>query len=247
MTATPPQVFPRIGALGLDGILVQFAARLSEPANRAALAFRAAVDAAAFPGVAEISSSLAGTYLRFDPDAADPASLTDGLRALLDSRDWYRAPLPHNRRLWRIPTVLGGDHGPQLELAASLAGISTAEAVAEIAACRLRVMAIGFAPGQPYLGELPDRWNLPRQSDLKTRVPPGAVALAVRQCVLFPAESATGWYHIGQTAFRCFRPTGDPAFPLSPGDEIVFDPVAPKDLEALASAPAGGATAEPLA
>ena len=245
MTAAPPD-FPRIGPLGLDGLLVQFADRLSEPANRAALAFRAAVAAAALPGVVETSSSLAGTFLRLDPAAADPAALTDRLSALLASRDWYRAPLPAGRRLWRIPTVFGGSHGPQLDRAAALAGVGAAEAVAEIARHPLRGMAIGFAPGQPYLGELPARWDLPRQGDLRTRVPPGAIALAVRQIVLFPADSATGRYHIGQTAYRCFRPDATPAFPLAPGDEITFAPVSAAELDRLGASPDGGAVAEAL-
>ena len=51
--------FPAIRTLGLTGLLVSFADRLSEPANRAALAFRAAVEAAGIPGVEETSTSLA--------------------------------------------------------------------------------------------------------------------------------------------------------------------------------------------
>ena len=46
--------WPKIRTVGLSGILVSFADKLSEPANRAALAFRAAIDvplnaAAAWP------------------------------------------------------------------------------------------------------------------------------------------------------------------------------------------------------
>ena len=41
--------FPRIGRVGLDGLLVSFGDRLSEAGNRAALAFRAAVERAKRP------------------------------------------------------------------------------------------------------------------------------------------------------------------------------------------------------
>ena len=39
--------WPKIRTVGVDGMLVSFGDRLSEPANRAALAFRAALDRAA--------------------------------------------------------------------------------------------------------------------------------------------------------------------------------------------------------
>jgi len=92
--------FPRIGRVGLDGMLVSVGDALSEPANRAALAFRGALDHASPAGVGESATSLVSTFLRFD--------------ALLDSRDWYAADLPGGRTLWRIPTVYGTDLAPQL-------------------------------------------------------------------------------------------------------------------------------------
>lgn len=239
--AAPPR-FPEIVPLGLDGLLVRFADRFSDEANRAALAFRAAV--ARPDGVLETSCSLGAVYLRFDPVRLSHERLHGLLAGLLAERDWYCAPLPARRRLWRIPTAWGGADGPQLGVAAALAGMSEVDAVGMLSSARLRVMTIGFAPGLPYLGQLPQAWNLPRQTNLQTRVPPGALGLAVRQCVLFPAETPTGWYHVARTAFRCFRPDGAPAFPLEPGDELVFPAVPGSEIDALDGAPDGGATCE---
>ena len=58
--------WPKIRSVGVSGLLVTFAGTMSEPANRAALAFRAAVEAQDWPEVQETSTSLVSTYLEVD-------------------------------------------------------------------------------------------------------------------------------------------------------------------------------------
>jgi KipI family sensor histidine kinase inhibitor len=239
---------PTVSDHGLDALVVRFGATVSEPANRAALAFRAALDRASLPGIEETASALTSVFVRFDPRAVPHDEMARHLRALVDDTDWFTADLGTTRRLWRIPTVYGGSHGPQLDEAAQLAGVSPDEAVRELSQARVRVLAIGFAPGQPYLGELPKTWALPRQTGLTPEVPEGALTTAVRQFVLFANPSPTGWRHIGQTAFRCFRPEAADPFPLRPGDEVLFEAIAPDLLDRIRrdDAQGGGATARPL-
>lgn len=247
MHSAPP--FPQIVSVGLTGMLVRFADQLTEPANRAALAFRAAVEAECWPGVEETSSSLTSTYLRFDPLHLCYADLQAQLQALLAGADWYAAAAPQGRRFWRIPTVFGTDLAPQLAEAAALAGQSEAEAIATLSAARTRVLTLGFAPGQPYLGELPKAWNIPRQSAITPQVPAGALVVAVRQFVLFANASPTGWRHVGQAGFRCFRSEADDPFPLRSGDEVQFFSVSPQEYANIQQADTtgnGGAVAEPI-
>lgn len=239
--------FPIIRHAGFDGFLVSFGDRLSEAGNRAALAFRGALETAGIGGLKETSTSLVSAYLRFDPLEVAHEDMREQLESLLASRDWQAAPLPAGRRLWRVPAVFGGAAGPQLEEAADLAGLSVEEAIAEIASTPVRVQTIGFAPGMPYLGALPERWNIPRQTQLTAEVPAAGVCIAIRQLVLFPGKTPTGWRHIAQTKLRLFRPETDTPFLLRPGDEVLFQPVAQDNLDAMADDPDGGATAEPLA
>lgn len=246
MTISPAGDTPRIEPLGLDGVIVRFGESLSEPANRAALAFRAALERDAPAGVEEISTSLVSTYLRFDPLFLDLGALTAQLTERLRAEDWYAAPLPEGRRLIRIPTVYGGDLGPQLEEAAQMAGLDLETAMASLAQARVRVTAIGFAPGQPYLGTLPEAWDIPRQSGLTPRVPEGALVVAIRQFVLFAVSAPTGWRHVGQTAAPLYRPDSDRPFLLRAGDEVIFDSVPREAWNRIKADPMGGVTAEPL-
>lgn len=235
-----------IRTAGFDGFLVSFGDALGEAANRAALAFRSAVDGAGWDGVHETSTSLVSTYLRFDPLVVSHQEMRAQLEALLTSQNWHSAPLPDNRRLWRVPTVFGGDLAPQLPEAAELAGMSEEEAIQSLTTSRVRVQTIGFAPGMPYLGELPEAWAIPRQTSLTNEIPAGGLCVAIRQLVLFPRPTPTGWRQVGQTAFQLFRPDHEEAFVLRSGDEVEFVAVSPEQLAAYAADPDGGATCETL-
>jgi len=222
---------PLIRTVGLSGILVTFAQAMNEPANRAALAFRAAVEDAAWPEVTETSTSLVSTFLAVDLSATPMEQITDRIQSLLATQDWTQAPLPAGRTLWHVPTVYGTDLAPQLEEAAAVAGVDPDAAIAELSTSRVRVLTIGFAPGQPYMGELSETWNIPRQEGLTKSVPPGALVIAIRQLITFTNASPTGWRHIGQTAFANFRPGADTPFALSPGDELTFPAISRAELE----------------
>ena len=250
MTSQDAPAYPLVRRAGLNGMLVSFAGSLSEASNRAALAYRSAVDALALEGVAETMASLASVFVRFDPSVLPHALLEAKLQELLAARDWTRAALPAGRRFWRVPTVYGTDLAPQLAEAADAAGMSEAQAIDSLGAARVRVLTIGFAPGQPYLGSLGPEWNLPRLQELTPMVPRGALVLAISQFVLFAGPTPTGWRHVGQTAFRCFRPESDAPIALRPGDEMIFEPVDRATYDRLSASDAtgdGGATRTEIA
>ena len=237
--------FPILKTVGLTGVLVSFAGKMTAPANRAALAFRAAVDAESWPDVRETTMSLVSVYVVADLVTEDLKSLQDRLHALLATRDWYAAPLPEGRTLWHVPTVYGTDLAPQLEEAAEVAGLDPDEAIRTLSTTRVRVLTIGFAPGQPYMGELDPQWDIPRQQGLTKSVPAGALVTAIRQLIIFTAPTPTGWRHVGQTAFSTFRQTSAQPFALTPGDELVFPAVSRTELEKIiATDPSGNGGAE---
>ena len=240
---------PQIRTVGLSGLLVTFAEKMTEPANRAALAFRAAVDAADWPEVSETSTSLVSTFMAVDLATTPAEAMKERLEDLLQSRDWLSAPLPEGRTLWQVPTLYGTDLAPQLEEAAAVAGVDPDAAVKEISTSRVRVLTIGFAPGQPYMGELSETWNIPRQQGLTKSVPAAALIIAIRQLIVFTNAAPTGWRHIGQTAFKTFRPDADQPFTLSPGDELTFPSISRaeyEDILAKDTSGLGGATREAL-
>ena len=105
------------------------------------------------------------------------------------------------------------------------------------------------SPGLPYLGAMPEHWNLPRQDGLTAQVPAGAVVAAIRQFNIFTNATPTGWRHIGQSAFRHFRPEATDPFACRPGDEVNLVPVSREelaDIRASDRAADGGAICESI-
>ncbi len=239
---TRPEILP----LGPDGVLVRFADALSEPANRAALAFRAMVDASALEGVSETATSLTSTLVRFRPDQVRRTVIEEALFRIAESREWSDVPLPEGRTLWHIPALFEGPEAPDLEAVSREIGRDPETAISELTAAPLRVLALGFAPGQPYLGFLPEHWNIPRRTEITPEVPRGAVVVAVRQVIPFANPAPTGWWQVGRTAFRCHDPELDPAIPLKPGDELRFQAVSREEFSRLSGAMHGGAEPEAI-
>ena len=240
---------PVIRSVGLNGLLVTFGDRATDAANRAAIAFRSAVDAHGWPEVGESSSTLVSAFFRVDLSEHRFDDMRARLEEVLATQDWNDVALPTGRALWTIPAVFGGERAPQLNEAAEAAGLSAEAALGQLTRTRLRVLTLGFAPGQPYLGTLGPDWDIPRQVGLTPNVPAGALVAAVRQVCLFAKDTPTGWRHVGQSAFACFRPNGATPFPLAPGDEVQFADISAKELaqiEAHNADGSGGAVREVL-
>lgn len=226
--------------LGAEAIIVRFSRRPDAQANAAALAYVRKLEARALPGLVEIVPSLASVLVRFDPVRLTRAQVLAVLGQLGEGQDWANVAPPPPTRRWTIPAVFGGAFGPQLAEAAGLAGLTEKAALVDFTQTKLRLLAIGFAPGQPYLGLLPDAWNIPRQSALTPEVPEGALVVALRQLVLFANPSMTGWRQVGQCAFRLFRPAAAVPFPLQVGDEVRFEAVSPSDFATIQASEAAG-------
>ena len=84
---------------------------------------------------------------------------------------------------------------------------------------------IGFIPGFPYLGELPEAIAAPRRETPRTAVPKGSVGIAQKQTGIYPVESPGGWQIIGRTPFSLFNPEASPPVPLQMGDQVKFFPI----------------------
>lgn len=240
---------PEILPFGPDGVVLRLGLSPDERVVAAVQVLRAALENAALPGVEEIAASLTSVLVRFDPARVGRAMVERAAAEVAQGVSETADGLPDPKRRWTIPVAFGGEAGPQLAEVAQAAGLSEAKAVEALIAAPLRVLAIGFAPGLPYLGLLPPEWDIPRMTDLTPTVPRGALVAAVRQLVLFTHPSPTGWRQVGRAAFHGFDPARDPAIYLAPGDEIRLERIGPSELDALEADNGdglGGATCQVL-
>jgi inhibitor of KinA len=124
-----------------------------------------------------------------------------------------------------IPTVYGGDFGPDIEYVARHNHLSIGEVIQIHSSREYPVFMMGFTPGFPYLGGMDERIATPRLESPRTHVPSGSVGIAGKQTGIYPIDSPGGWQIIGRTALKLFDPNRVPPFLLAPGDMVHFVPV----------------------
>jgi inhibitor of KinA len=123
-------------------------------------------------------------------------------------------------RLHVIPCCY--DLGLDLERVAEQTRRSAEEVIALHAEARYTVYAIGFCPGFPYLGYLPDALaGVPRLASPRLRVEAGSVGLTGRQTGIYTEERPGGWNIVGRTPLELVN-VADGYFPLRTGDQVTF-------------------------
>ena len=173
------------------------------------------------PGVTAVAATFRSLSVNYDSLVTTGAELEQAVAALMKTR----AAASHNRRLWEIPACYDPQFAPDIEDVARSAGLTPAEVAALHAGTQYHVYMIGFVPGYPYMGDLPEQLRLPRRTDPRTRVPPGSVAIATSMTAVYPYESPGGWHLIGTSPVRFFDPGSPSGALLSPGDAVKFQPV----------------------
>jgi inhibitor of KinA len=94
-----------------------------------------------------------------------------------------------------------------------------------------RCYAIGFCPGFPYLGYLPDELSgIPRRPSPRTLVEPGSVAITGNQTGVYPLARPGGWAIVGRTPL-CLVNVEERYFPITAGDEVRFVPIGREEFE----------------
>jgi KipI family sensor histidine kinase inhibitor len=86
------------------------------------------------------------------------------------------------------------------------------------------VWFLGFQPGFPYLGGLPERLAMPRHAEPRLRVPAGSVGIGGAQTGVYPLATPGGWQLLGRTPLALFDPMRQEPVLLRSGDRVRFVP-----------------------
>lgn len=140
-------------------------------------------------------------------------------------------------RLIEIPTLYGGEHGPDLAYIAEYAGRSETDVVRMHSGRDYLVYMMGFMPGFPYLGGLDPRIAAPRLSDPRSKILAGSVGIAGEQTGVYPSDSPGGWRLIGRTPRKLYDPSAEQPVQISSGDYVRFVPVGISEYRRIESAP----------
>jgi KipI family sensor histidine kinase inhibitor len=224
-----PVTAPLLRPLGDGGVVAEFGGdEISDEANAAVLALRRALDAERPHGVVETLPTYRSLLVVFDPLRTTAAAVRDAVLAAAVRAD--PASLPAGR-LVTVPVAYGGGHGPDLAALAHEVGLSEKAVIAAHTGREYRVYMLGFSPGFPYMGTLPDVLRVPRLQSPRTYVPERTVALAGQQTGVYPVASPGGWRLIGRTPLRIYDPERESPFLLDAGDRVRFTAMTGRDYE----------------
>lgn len=209
----------KIVPAGDAAVLIDFGNSLDPELNRSVQRMACAVRKADIIGVWGTVPAFTTLLVEFDPAVIDQVELIDRISGL------HVPPSNNKARVFEIPVAYGGSFGEDLCEYANHLGLSENEVISLHSSSRYRIYCIGFSPGFPLCGVLPDALRAPRRASPRTRVPPGSVACAGLQTGVYPTLSPGGWNLIGRTPAQLFDLNREPPVTYRPGDFLSFRPI----------------------
>jgi len=215
-------------SMGDRGLLIELGDEISREINVKVRRMALAVEDEIREGIVEVVPTYRSLLIIYTPLLLPVADLQKRLRRI--EKGLQQAPLPEPK-LTRIPVVYGGIYGPDLEEVAKHHQISSEKAIQLHCSKPYLIYMIGFMPGYPYMGELPEELVTPRLKTPRLVVPKGSVAIAQRQTGIYSMESPGGWQVLGRTPVELFDPVKDPPALLRMGDLVQFFQISEKEFK----------------
>lgn len=217
---------PIFRLMGDRSLLVELGDDISPAVNQCVQELFTALDMQPIDGVRELVPSYRSLLVIYEPLKISPDDLK---RAIGDTYDHLnQTELPEPRTI-DIPIVYGGEQGPDLAYVAQHHHITPQEVIDYHTRPTYRVYMIGFTPGYPYLGEVPDAIATPRRTTPRILVPKGSVGIAQKQTGIYSVDSPGGWQIIGWTPVNLFDPQAQPPSLLMMGDRVRFQAMTLKE------------------
>jgi inhibitor of KinA len=230
--------------VGETALMVSFGHVISPEILRCTSALMKELKAHPFPGTIECTASYTGVTIFYNPSTAAKEST---LKEPQESKG-YSAVMNHVKALLKnivltdsadspvvkIPVCFGGEYGPDLEDLAAQHHLTPEEVIRIYTEADYLVYMIGFAPGYPYMGGLPETLATPRRKTPRLVIPKGSVAIGGAQAGIYPMESPGGFNLIGRTPLELFRPENkeDPTV-LHSGDHVKFYAVSSEEYQEI--------------
>jgi len=208
--------------MGDRSLIVEIGDRISPEINRRVSALALFLEENPIDGIIDIVPAYRSVLIIYEPLTTDVRKLKKGIDEMQEEVVAIHLPEPVTIEM---PVVYGGKHGPDLEWVAQYHKITPEEVIRLHTATTFHVYMIGFTPGFPYMGELPESLETPRKETPRTAIPEGSVGIAQRQTGIYPVVSPGGWQIIGRSPLNLFNPNQNPPALLKAGDKVKFSQI----------------------
>jgi inhibitor of KinA len=189
------------------------------------------------PGIVETVPTFRSLTVIYDPLLTSRAEIEPGIRAAIAAAV---AVSVRRGRLWQLPVCYGDQIatcGPDLEALAEACDLTPAEVVRLHSTGTYEVYMLGFLPGFPFMGDLPEVLARPApQRAAGAGCRRGSVAMAGTLTAIYPWESPGGWHLIGACPLPLFSVAWPQAALLLPGDRVCWRPIDAAEYHSLSEA-----------
>lgn len=231
------QEYPRVIPLGDTAVSVEFGNAIDPHLHGRVRGMEAALMARNVRGIRELVPSFRSLLVIYEPVEIEWPDLLAAIRAAAAEP---RPPAVEPGRVWTLPVAYGASMGQDLVEVAQRCGMDPDEVVAVHSAPEYLIYLVGFGPGIPLLGGLPDRLRLPRRAAPRPKVPARSVIIAGGQASIMSIEAPSGWHILGRTPLWPFRPGRPSPFLFRPGDVVRFRPIGEAEYAELSAAASAG-------
>lgn len=207
-----------------QAITIEFAQVISEATNSRVIALQHAIESNPFKGFIECVPAYGSLTVYFSENISATAVrvlLSELIATVADNMD--PSFLLGNQIC--IPVCYDPSLGVDLPWVSSHLNLSVDEIISLHTSVAYRVYMIGFIPGFPYMGTLPEKLEVPRKQTPSLKIPMGSIAIAGKQTGIYPAEVPGGWQVIGRTPLKIFDKANESCCLLKAGDLVSFQPI----------------------
>ena len=207
---------------GDKAIVAEFADSIEPHTNRIVHALNEKIISSGIDGIIDTVPSYRSILIMFDPLKISSGNIQTKILEELEILHTEQKPTKY---LVHIPTLYGGNFGPDLSFISQHTKIEESEIIKLHSSINYLVYMMGFSPGFPYLGGLPSKLATPRMSTPRSTISGGSVGIAENQTGIYPVDSPGGWRIIGRTPVKLFDQNKIPPTLLIPGNFLKFDPL----------------------
>jgi inhibitor of KinA len=229
----------RILTAGDTAIVVEFGDDIDRDLNAIVRALSRRLEEAHIPGLIETIPTFRSLMLFYEPELLSRATLEGRIAGIVHELTTVQGA----GRLWRLPVCYDAEMAPDLIDVATRTGLTPAQIVERHSGVVYHVYMLGFLPGLAYMGDVPQELVLPRHVSPRPRIPAGMLGIAMAMSLIMPRETPSGLNLIGRSPVAMWRqskPSGSGHTLLTPGDQVIYQPISAREYEVLATKAAAG-------
>lgn len=218
---------------GDKALTIEYGDEISEDISNKVRSMMVALESNEIEGIIEVVPTYRSLMIHYDALIIGYDDLIKELKLLEDKLEDISLAEPE---VIEIPTVYGGEYGPDIENVAKHNGITVEEVIKIHSSKEYLIYMLGFTPGFPYLGGMDEKIATPRLKEPRTKIDKGSVGIAGSQTGIYPIDSPGGWQLIGRTPLKLYEPNREVPILLKAGNYIKFVPISKNQYKTIEKA-----------